>query len=92
MDVCDNDFFNLIILFCLRSSSSSSKENLRRLSLGIIVLEEKLEELKMYAQELVRDKSKFDPDVSMNISRRLVSAAYELSQSYENYKAVGPTP
>jgi hypothetical protein len=40
---------------------------------------------------MVRDKSKFDPDVLINISGRLVSAAYELSQSYENYKKVRPT-
>jgi hypothetical protein len=32
----------------------------------------------------------FDPDVLNNISSRLVSAAYELSQSYENYKSVRP--
>ena len=38
-----------------------------------------------------RDKSKFDPDVLINISSRLVSAAHELSQSYENYKAVRST-
>jgi hypothetical protein len=37
------------------------------------------------------DKSKFDPDVLINISGRLISAAYELSQSYENYKRVRPT-
>ena len=69
----------------------SSEDNFRRLGLGIIVLEEKLEELKTYAQEMVRDKSKFDPDVLMNILRRIVSATYELSHSYENYKAVRPT-
>jgi hypothetical protein len=55
------------------------------------VLEEKLEELKTYSQEMGRDKSKFDSDVLINISSRLVSAAYELSQSYENYKTVRPT-
>ena len=61
--------------------------------LGIlsIMLEEKLEELKTYTQEMERDKSKFDPDVLTNISNRLVSAAYELSQSYENYKSARPT-
>ncbi|MGB7634543.1 MAG: hypothetical protein WBL68_12520 [Nitrososphaeraceae archaeon] len=69
----------------------SSEENFRRLGLSIIMLEEKLEELKTYSQEMRRDKSKFDPDVLINISRRLVSAAYELSQSYENYKTVRPT-
>jgi hypothetical protein len=69
----------------------SSEENFRRLGLSIIILEEKLEELKTYAQEMVRDKSKFDPDVLINISSRQVSAAYELSQSYENYKRVRPT-
>ena len=52
------------------------------------MLEEKLEELKTYSQEMGRDKSKFDPEVLTNISNRLVSAAYELSQSYENYKAL----
>ena len=56
------------------------------------MLEEKLEELKTYSQEMERDKSKFDPDVLTNISSRLVSAAYELSQSYENYKSARPTP
>ena len=66
----------------------SIEENFRRLGLGIIMLEEKLEELKTYSQEMVRDRSKFDPDVLINISNRLVSAAYELSQSYENYKAL----
>ena len=55
------------------------------------MLEEKLEELKTYAQEMVRDKSKFDTDVLINISNRLVSAAYELNQSYENYKSVRST-
>ena len=68
------------------------EENFRRLGLGIIMLEEKLEELKTYSQEMERDKSKFDPDVLTNISSRLVSAAYELSQSYENYKSTRPTP
>jgi hypothetical protein len=67
----------------------SIEENFRRLGLGIIMLEEKLEELKTYSQEMERDKSKFDPDVL--ISSRLVSAAYELSQSYENYKRARPT-
>ena len=69
----------------------SSEENFRRLGSGIIMLEEKLEELKTYSQEMARDRSKFDPDVLTNISNRLVSAAYELSQSYENYKSVRPT-
>ena len=69
----------------------SSEENFRRLSLSVIMLEEKLEELKTYSQEMRQDKSKFDPDVLINISKRLVSAAYELSQSYENYKTVRPT-
>ena len=70
----------------------SSEENFRRLGLGSIMLEEKLVELKSYAQEMVEDKSKFDPDVLINISRRLVSAAYQLNQSYENYKSVRSTP
>jgi hypothetical protein len=68
----------------------SSEENFRRLGLSIIMLEEKLEELKTYSEEMVRDRSRFDPDVLNNISSRLVSAAYELSQSYENYKSVRP--
>ena len=69
----------------------SSEDDFRRLGLGIIILEEKLEELKTYSQEMGRDKSKLDSDVLINISSRLVSAAYELSQSYENYKMVRPT-
>lgn len=69
----------------------NSEENFRRLGLSVIVLEEKLEELKTYAQDMVRDKSKFDPDVLTNISSRLVSATYELNQSYESYKRVRPT-
>jgi hypothetical protein len=69
----------------------SSEENFRRLGLSIIMLEEKLEELKTYSQKMEQDKSKFDPNILINISRRLVSAAYELSQSYENYKTVRPT-
>ena len=69
----------------------SSEENFRRLGLGIIMLEEKLEELKTYAEEMARHKSKFDSDVLINISRRILSAAYELSQSYENYKSGKPT-
>ncbi|MGA9153318.1 MAG: hypothetical protein WBZ36_22290 [Candidatus Nitrosopolaris sp.] len=69
----------------------SSEENFRRLGLSIIMLEEKLEELKTYAEDMVRDKSKFDSDVLINISRRLLSAGYELSQSYENYKSGRPT-
>ena len=68
----------------------SSDDDFRRLGLGIIILEEKLEELKTYSQEMLRDNSKFDPDVLINISNRLVSAAYELSQSYENYKRARP--
>ena len=51
------------------------------------MLEEKLEELKTYSQEMELDKSKFDPDVLIiKSSSRLVSADYELSQSYESYK------
>lgn len=69
----------------------SSEENFRRLGTSIIMLEEKLEELKTYSQEMERDKSKFDPDVLINISNRLISAAYELNQSYKNYKSSRPT-
>ncbi|HEY7079286.1 MAG TPA: hypothetical protein VH500_06270 [Nitrososphaeraceae archaeon] len=69
----------------------SSEENFRRLGLSVIVLEEKMEELKTYAQEMVRDKSKFDPDILKEISNRLVSATYELNQSYESYKRVKST-
>ena len=68
----------------------SSEDNFRRLGLSIIMLEEKLEELKTYSQEMERDKSNFDPDVLINISSRLVSASYNLSQSYENYKRDRP--
>ena len=70
----------------------SSEENFRRLGTGIIMLEEKLEELKTYSHEMVRDSSKFDPDVLINISNRLISAAYELNQSYKKYKSARPTP
>ena len=69
----------------------SSEENFRRLGLSILMLEEKLEEIKTYAQEMTQDRSKFDPDVLINISNRLVSTAYELNQAYENYKGVKPT-
>lgn len=69
----------------------SSEEYFGRLGLTIIALEEKLEELKTYAQEMVQDKSKFNPEVLMNVSSRLVSATYELNQSYESYKKVRPT-
>ena len=69
----------------------SSEENFRRLGSSIIMLEEKLEELKTYSQEMERDRSKFDPHVLINISDRLVSAAYQLNQSYENYKSARPT-
>jgi hypothetical protein len=41
----------------------SSEDNFRRLGLSIIMLEEKLEELKIYSQEMEQDKSNFDPDV-----------------------------
>jgi len=58
----------------------SSEVNFRRLGLSIIILEEKLEELKTYSQEMIHDRSKFDPDVLTNISSRLLSAAYELRQ------------
>ena len=68
----------------------SSEENFRRLSLSIITLEEKMEELKTYAEEMGRDKTKFDPDVLINISRRLISAAHKLSQSYRNYNTIRP--
>jgi hypothetical protein len=69
----------------------SSEDGFRRLGLGIIMLEENLEELKTNSQEIERDKSKFDLNVLKNISSRLISAAYELSQSYENYKRARPT-
>lgn len=69
----------------------SSEENFRRLGLSVIVLEEKLEELKTYAQEMIKDTSKFDPEVLKEISNRLVSATYELNQTYENYKRVRPS-
>ncbi len=69
----------------------SSEENFRKLGSSIIMLEEKLEELKTYSQEMDRDRSKFDPDVLINISNRLVSAAYQLNQSYENDKSARPT-
>lgn len=69
----------------------SSEENFRRLGLSILMLEEKLEEIKTYAQEMTQDRSKFDPDVLINIPNRLVSAAYELNHAYENYKGVKPT-
>jgi len=69
----------------------SSDENFRRLGLSIIMWEEKVEELKTYAQELGRDRSKFDLTVLLNISERLVQAAYECSQSYESYKSVRST-
>ena len=71
--------------------SSEAEENFRRLGLSILMLEEKLEEIKTYAQEMTQDRSKFDPDVLINISNRLVSSAYELNQAYENYKGVKPT-
>jgi len=38
-----------------------------------------------------RDKSKYDPGVLINISSRLVTAAYELIQSYESYKRARST-
>ncbi len=69
----------------------SSEDDFRRLGIGIIMLEEKLQELKTYSQEIERDTSKFDPQVLTNISNRIVSAAYELNQSYENYKRNRPT-
>jgi hypothetical protein len=72
------------------SSESEAEANFRRLGLGILMLKEKLEEIKTYSQEMAQDKSKFDPGVLINISNRLVSAAYELNQSYENYKLVRP--
>ena len=69
----------------------SSEDDFRRLGICIIMLEEKLQELKTYSQEIERDTSKFDPQVLTNISNRIVSAAYELNQSYENYKRTRPT-
>ena len=65
----------------------STEENFRRLGTSIIFLEEKLEELKTYSEEMVKDSSKFDPELLINISNRLVSAAYTLNQSYKNYKS-----
>jgi len=65
----------------------SSEENFRRLGTSILFLEEKLEELKTYSQEMVKDRSKFDPELLVNISNRLISAAYTLNQSYKNYKS-----
>ena len=68
-----------------------SEDDFRRLGLSIIMLEEKLQELKTYSQEMERDTSHFDPKVLTNISSRIVIAAYELNQSYENYKRTRPT-
>ena len=86
----DNDPLTASFNFAELERHMSSEENFRRLGLSIIMLEEKLEELKTYSQEMQRDKSKFDPDVLINISNRLISTAYELSQSYENYKRARP--
>ena len=58
----------------------SSEENFRRLGLGVILLEEKLEELKTYAEEMVQNRSKFNPDVLIDISSRLVLLPYELNR------------
>ncbi len=69
-----------------------SEEDFRRLGTSIIMLEEKLEELKTYSHEMVKNRSKFDPDVLVNISNRLISATYTLNQSYKNYKSGRPTP
>ena len=65
----------------------SSDENFRRLGTSILFLEEKLEELKSYSQEMLKDGSKFEPELLVNISNRLISAAYSLNQSYKNYKS-----
>jgi hypothetical protein len=73
------------------TSEAEAEANFRRLGLSILMLEEKLEEIKTYSQEMAKDKSKFDPYVLINISNRLVSAAYELNQSYENHKRDKPT-
>ena len=64
----------------------TSDENFRRLGTSILFLEEKLEELKTYSQEMLKDSSKFEPEFLMSISNRLISAAYTLNQSYKNYK------
>jgi hypothetical protein len=64
----------------------SSDENFRRLGTSILFLEEKLEELKTYSQEMLKDSSKFEPELLVNISNRLISAAYTLNQSYKNIK------
>jgi hypothetical protein len=65
----------------------SSDENFRRLGTSILFLEEKLEELKTYSQEMLKDSSRFEPELLVNISNRLISAAYTLNQSYKNYKS-----
>jgi hypothetical protein len=65
----------------------SSDENFRRLGTSILFLEEKLQELKTYSQEMLKDSSKFEPELLVNISNRLISAAYTLNQSYKNYKS-----
>jgi hypothetical protein len=41
--------------------SSEAEANFRRLGLSILMLEEKLEEIKTYSQEMAQDKSEFDP-------------------------------
>lgn len=69
----------------------SSEENFRRLGTSILFLEEKLLELKAYTQEMVKDRTKFDPNVLMNISDRLISATSTLNQSFKNYKINRPT-
>ena len=65
----------------------SSDESFRRLDTSILFLEEKLEELKTYSQEMLKDSSKFEPELLVNISNRLISAAHTLNQSYKNYKS-----
>ena len=50
----------------------SLDENIRRLGTSILFLEGKLEELKTYSQEMLKDSSKFEPELLVNISNRLI--------------------
>jgi hypothetical protein len=65
----------------------SSDENFRRLATSIIFLEEKLQVLKSIFKGDGGDKSKFDPDILIKISNRIISPAYALNKSYDNYKS-----
>jgi hypothetical protein len=75
-----------ILIFLIIKNVYEFRRKFQKIRFKCYNIGRKIEELQTYAQEMVRDKSKFDPNILTEISNWLVSSTYELSQYYESYK------